>query len=831
MRRPALAVGLGLLLVVGFVLTLQSAQPVRAANLDVCPTCSYQTIQEAIDAAGGGDVIRVAQGVYTENITVDKEVTLEGGYESGGWTRNIAQYETIIDGSNSRTVWGDWDGGGLHSACVITDTSEYKMWYHSWGSNEIGLATSPDGVAWTKYPGNPVLSGSEGEWDEVGLIHVDVLKDGGLYKMWYCTVADSAIGYATSTNGVDWTKYADNPVLTADTGQWDEGGVANPSVIKAGGVYTMWYEGMDVDGRNRRIGCASSSSGTDWVKCSQNPVLDLGTAGEWDAWFTGDPDVVTDGNMHRIWYSGAATGWEDLRIGYATSTDGITWTKSPDNPVLGPGPEGSWDEGSVMVPNVLVESGSYQMWYTSNRQRGYATSDNGITWTKSLSNPVLTPGTATEWGQPVVKFVEGSDGSVLDGFTVRNGEAEYGGGVFINGVQVTAEDCVVTNNNARYGGGGIGVAWGADAAISSTQVLSNTVSEHFGGGIFIVEADADVRNCVVAHNRGAEWGGAGVVVDYYASATLVNNEIVSNTCPIGNDGGGGIRVNNHASAEIWRNLVAYNQADGGAGVSVTDNCTAVITNNQILSNTATYGGGGIGVWASRVTIGYNTINSNAARGAPGLDIGGSCADVYANIIAHNRVGDWGSGGMSISGGSDVTVTNNMVVSNAGTVMWWDGDGIAVWGDTTQARLLNNTIAFNSAEGVQTADACTVLVCNNIIVGNEGGIHDLDSAAAITIDHNDVWDNGWADCVNVTPGPGDISADPLFVNAVSGDYHLKVGSPCIDAGTNDGAPNTDFDGDSRPLDGDLDGVAITDMGADEFRPYRIYLPLVLKNVGG
>ena len=98
MRRPALAIALGLLLVAGFVLTLQSAQPVRAGNLDVCPTCSYQSIQEAIDAAGGGDVIRVAQGVYTENITVDKQVTLEGGYESVGWTRSITQVNVYARG-------------------------------------------------------------------------------------------------------------------------------------------------------------------------------------------------------------------------------------------------------------------------------------------------------------------------------------------------------------------------------------------------------------------------------------------------------------------------------------------------------------------------------------------------------------------------------------------------------------------------------------------------------------------------------------------------------------------------------------------------------------
>jgi parallel beta-helix repeat protein len=170
----------------------------------------------------------------------------------------------------------------------------------------------------------------------------------------------------------------------------------------------------------------------------------------------------------------------------------------------------------------------------------------------------------------------------------------------------------------------------------------------------------------------------------------------------------------------------------------------------------------------------------------------------------------------------VTITNNIVVSNVGTAMRQDGDGIYVWGDTSQARLVNNTIAFNSGEGVETADASTALVRNNIIVGNEGvGIYDRESRAAFTIDHNDVWDNG-EDYLNVTPGAGDISADPLFVDVANGDYHLQVGSPCIDKGTSVGAPTHDIAGTPRD--------AAPDMGAYEWTGFHIFLPLTLRSFG-
>lgn len=92
-------------------LTIWGMQSVQAANRDVCPTCTYMTIQAAIEAANDGDVIRVVQGTYTGTMTVSgpstaftatvvitKSLTLLGGFNADFSQRDPQVYTTTIDG-------------------------------------------------------------------------------------------------------------------------------------------------------------------------------------------------------------------------------------------------------------------------------------------------------------------------------------------------------------------------------------------------------------------------------------------------------------------------------------------------------------------------------------------------------------------------------------------------------------------------------------------------------------------------------------------------------------------------------------------------------------
>ena len=92
-----------------------------------------------------------------------------------------------------------------------------------------------------------------------------------------------------------------------------------------------------------------------------------------------------------------------------------------------------------------------------------------------------------------------------------------------------------------------------------------------------------------------------------------------------------------------------------------------------------------------------------------------------------------------------------------------------------------------------------------------------------------WDTGLG-----TDDGNNIDDDPTFVTQVDpatapttvGDLHLGAGSQAVDAGDNGACPATDLDGNFRPIDGDLDGTAVCDMGAYE-KLIDLFLPLIVR----
>ena len=296
-------------------------------------------------------------------------------HSQGQWQKDLANPVLAIGAP------GSWDDAIAGVNAVIFDAGQYKMWYD--GNSGIGYATSPDGLSWTKHATNPVLTpGPPGAWDAVQPGASSVLLANSTFHMWYSatdTIGKNRIGHATSPDGIVWTKDPANPVLDlGPDGSWDDSEVMHPTVLFKDNTFHMWYNGHHEE---TRILYASSSDGTDWMRFTDRPVLDLGPPGAWDDEGLLGMCVLYVDNAYHMWYTGANVLW---RIGHAISPDGLTWWKdSLHNPVLEPGGFvggfESWDYPLVGFPCVMFDGSQYKMWYMGGDfdqlQTGYATSD------------------------------------------------------------------------------------------------------------------------------------------------------------------------------------------------------------------------------------------------------------------------------------------------------------------------------------------------------------------------------------------------------------------------------------------------------------------------
>jgi len=179
-----------------------------------------------------------------------------------------------------------------------------------------------------------------------------------------------------------------NPVLDRGAiGAWDFSGVISPSVIFDGSVYKMWYRGNRSKGFGDEIygiGYATSTDGLSWAKYEGNPVLTEAPEDGGITWFT----VIFDKKEYKMWYTSSHC------IKFANSPDGIVWRKYDGKPVLTYGNEGEWDSEEIYTPSVVFNGNEYKMWYTGsdgkNKSIGYATSPDGISWAEYPTNPILS---------------------------------------------------------------------------------------------------------------------------------------------------------------------------------------------------------------------------------------------------------------------------------------------------------------------------------------------------------------------------------------------------------------------------------------------------------
>jgi len=272
------------------------------------------------------------------------------------------------------------------------------------------------------YDGNPVLTpGEPGSWDDQYIFCGFILEYDDtiyLYYTGYSKTGNRALGLATSADGYHFTKYPGNPILTGDHKGYDAFGVGQAVILKEDSLWVLYFNGREIAGFNsgRSFGRATSELPQGpWTK-SEEPVLTSGRMGEWDSDFIAMGSVlILDNGSYCMYYAGGEdlVSFTNIYIGMAISADGITWKKHNDpltrqhpfvdsDPVLFTGKPGEWDHDIVLAGPVLpVGSGFETYYYGSVTPKteddgweagsiGYAASEDGIHWEKYRRNPVYS---------------------------------------------------------------------------------------------------------------------------------------------------------------------------------------------------------------------------------------------------------------------------------------------------------------------------------------------------------------------------------------------------------------------------------------------------------
>jgi len=306
-----------------------------------------------------------------------------------------------------------------------------------------------------------------------------------------------------------------------------------------------------------------------------------------------------------------------------------------------------------------------------------------------------------------------SPDSVLQGFSIKNGFADKGGGVFCEGSSPTISDCIVTRCKVYAGMGGRGAGiycYQSEAVIRDCVLSENIALPDFGhgGGICCAKGSVTITNCVIENNSETWSGGIDCVEGSPGiyKCTILNNENSGIFC-------------RQSRARIEDCLMIGN---GQFGVICEFNDSATIEGCIIRGGNAPLHPTGIGCSSSSPTIHKCLI---AGNGFSAVD----CIGASRPIIRSSTITGNAEFGLYCGGSCDCTVVNSIFWNN--------------WNDKPLPCQIR----------VKSSNPKTPSICRISYSSVQGG------EEAVCLEHGGV----------VEWGLGNIDVDPCF--AASGHWEL------------------------------------------------------------
>jgi len=243
-------------------------------------------------------------------------------------------------------------------------------------------------VHFEPHPGNPVFTAAgPGTWEVKIRERGWILRDQQGWRLWYTGYDGTRpgikrLGYATSVDGLAWTRHPLNPQLPA---LW----VEDMMVARDGDAWYMVAEGADDQAH-----WLTSTDGVTWQPRGRLDVRD--TAGQpLPKGPLGTPTLFRDAASRTWWLFFER---EDAGVWAARSNDLAVWTKVREEPVLAPGPD-DYDRQMIALNQVIQVDGRFYAYYhgtgSPQNPRIWATciavSSDLVHWSKYRHNPLLPP--------------------------------------------------------------------------------------------------------------------------------------------------------------------------------------------------------------------------------------------------------------------------------------------------------------------------------------------------------------------------------------------------------------------------------------------------------
>lgn len=234
----------------------------------------------------------------------------------------IASAEPILKGQGPQ----DWDCWVRERGWIMREDDQWHLWYTGYNNDLskdrfLGYATSSDGLKWTRWPSNPLTK--EG-WVE----DMCVIKRRETYYM-FAEGRDDIAHLLTSTDRIHWHEQGDLDIRQTNGQPISAGPRGTPTAWFENDTWWLFYERKDLD-----VFAATSKDLKIWTNASDQPVLTRGPE-QYDQYAVAfDQIVKLNGRFYAYYHASALPKWGEWSTCLAMSDDLLRWKKYPRNPVV-----------------------------------------------------------------------------------------------------------------------------------------------------------------------------------------------------------------------------------------------------------------------------------------------------------------------------------------------------------------------------------------------------------------------------------------------------------------------------------------------------------------